>query len=103
MLLRRRVKALEAAVRSANEAAAFAATNTKHADERADKALDTVRALERRVDEWTGRFERQVRRLRMAYYIEPANAELLREIRRVGEIPGPSFGIPPEEAQKPAG
>ena len=41
--------------------------------------------------------ERQVRRLRMAYHIEPANAELLREIRRVGEIPGPSFGIPPEE------
>lgn len=41
--------------------------------------------------------EKQVRRLKMAYYLDSDNQELYKEIRRVGEIPGPSFGIKPEE------
>jgi len=40
---------------------------------------------------------RQVRRLRMAYYLNPENEELLAEIRRLGEVPGPTFGVPPED------
>ncbi len=40
---------------------------------------------------------RQVRRLRMAYFLNPENPDLLDEIRRLGEIPGPTFGIAPEE------
>jgi predicted Zn-dependent protease len=39
----------------------------------------------------------QVRHLRMAYFIEPANPDTLKEIRRVGEIPGPTFGLPPDD------
>lgn len=42
--------------------------------------------------------EKQIARLRMAYFIQPDDPELLAEIRRVGEIPGPSFGLRPEEA-----
>jgi tetratricopeptide (TPR) repeat protein len=38
----------------------------------------------------------QVKHLRMAYAIEPANAETLKEIRRIGEVPGPSFALTPE-------
>lgn len=41
--------------------------------------------------------EKQVRRLRMAYYLTPQDDELVKEIRRVGEIPGPSFAMQPEE------
>lgn len=41
--------------------------------------------------------EKQVRRLRMAYYLTPEDPELVKEIRRVGEIPGPSFAQQPEE------
>ncbi len=40
---------------------------------------------------------RQVRRLRMAYFLNPENEPLLAEIRRLGEVPGPSFGMAPEE------
>ncbi|GJQ28308.1 MAG: hypothetical protein HBSAPP03_01920 [Phycisphaerae bacterium] len=40
---------------------------------------------------------RQVRRLRMAFFLNPDNPELLAEIRRVGEVPGPTFGLRPEE------
>lgn len=39
----------------------------------------------------------QVRRLRMAFYLNPENEALLAEIRRVGEVPGPTFGLLPEE------
>jgi len=39
----------------------------------------------------------QVRHLRMAYFIEPANPETLKEVRRLGEIPGPSFGLAPDD------
>lgn len=41
--------------------------------------------------------EKQIRRLRMAYYLAPEDQTLEKEIRRVGEIPGPSFGLRPEE------
>ena len=41
--------------------------------------------------------EKQVRRLRMAFYLNPENEALLAEIRRVGEVPGPTFGLLPEE------
>lgn len=40
---------------------------------------------------------KQVRHLRMAYFIEPANPDTLKEVRRVGEIPGPSFGLAPDD------
>ncbi len=40
----------------------------------------------------------QVRRLRMAFYLDPKNQLYIDEIRRMGEIPGPSFGMVPEEA-----
>lgn len=40
---------------------------------------------------------RQVRRLRMAYFLNPENPDLIDEIRRLGEIPGPTFGLAPEE------
>jgi len=42
--------------------------------------------------------DRQVRRLRMAYFLEPASPDLLTEIRRLGEVPGPSFAVVPEES-----
>lgn len=41
--------------------------------------------------------EKQVRRLKMAYFLNPENPETIKEARRVGEIPGPSFGLRPEE------
>jgi cytochrome c-type biogenesis protein CcmH/NrfG len=37
----------------------------------------------------------QVQRLRMAYWINPADPELLDQIRASGEVPGPTFGIEP--------
>lgn len=40
---------------------------------------------------------RQVRRLRMAFFLNPDNPNLLAEIRRLGEVPGPTFGLVPEE------
>lgn len=40
----------------------------------------------------------QVRRLRMAYFLDPKNQDYIDEIRRMGEVPGPSFGLAPEEA-----
>lgn len=40
----------------------------------------------------------QVRRLRMAYYLDPKCQDYIDEIRRMGEIPGPSFGLAPAEA-----
>lgn len=43
-----------------------------------------------------GDHAKQVRRLRMAYAIAPNNQELVDEIRKIGEIPGPSFAIAPE-------
>lgn len=40
--------------------------------------------------------ERQVRYLRMAYAIQPANKETLELIRAAGEIPGPTFAMTPD-------
>lgn len=39
-----------------------------------------------------------LRRLRMALYVDPANPEVLAKLRSLGEIPGPSLAIQPEEA-----
>lgn len=39
----------------------------------------------------------QVRRIRMAYFIDPTNAEVTRRIRDVGEIAGPTFPLKPTE------
>ena len=38
----------------------------------------------------------ELNRLRMALFIEPRNPEIQRRIRELGEIPGPSFVLPPE-------
>jgi tetratricopeptide (TPR) repeat protein len=38
------------------------------------------------------------RRLRMALFLEPGNAEIHEQLRSLGEIPGPSFAIVPEES-----
>lgn len=40
----------------------------------------------------------QLRRLRMALYVDPHNPDIARRIRELGEIPGPSLAIQPEEA-----
>jgi predicted Zn-dependent protease len=45
----------------------------------------------------------QVRRLRMATFLDPQNKDLADEVRRMGEIPGPSFWLPPAEAAPIAG
>lgn len=42
--------------------------------------------------------ERTLRRLRMAYYLDPENREIADRIRSHGEVPGPTFGLKPEEA-----
>jgi tetratricopeptide (TPR) repeat protein len=44
----------------------------------------------------------QIKHLRMAYFIEPANPDTLKEIRRVGEIPGPTFALRPDDLAVPA-
>ena len=45
----------------------------------------------------------QIRRLRMALYLDRQNIALNEEVRRLGEIPGPSFWLPPAEAAPVAG
>lgn len=47
----------------------------------------------------TGDRAKQVRRVRMAYYIQPENVAICDEARRLGEVPGPTFGVMPEEAR----
>ncbi len=44
-----------------------------------------------------GDTQRQIRRLRMAYYLNPKDESVIAAIREAGEVPGPTFGIPPEE------
>lgn len=44
-----------------------------------------------------------ITRLRNAYYLAPANPMVLELIEQAGEIPGPTFGVPPIESQNPAG
>lgn len=41
----------------------------------------------------------QVRRLRMALFIEPKNKVVLNRLLEMGEIPGPSLALRPEEAR----
>jgi tetratricopeptide (TPR) repeat protein len=43
----------------------------------------------------------EIRRLRMALYLDPMNVEVQKRVKELGEIPGPTFRIPPAEA--PAG
>lgn len=38
----------------------------------------------------------ELRRLRMAMFIEPKNTDIQRRIRELGEVPGPSFVLQPE-------
>ncbi len=45
-----------------------------------------------------GRRDKQVERLRMAYYLDSKNEKLIEQIRLAGEVPGPTFGRPPAEA-----
>lgn len=45
--------------------------------------------------------ERAIERLRMAYFLQPENKELLKAIRDIGEIPGPSFALAPREMEVP--
>lgn len=40
---------------------------------------------------------RQLERLRMALFIEPENKDVMDRIRGLGEVPGPSYAIPPAE------
>lgn len=40
---------------------------------------------------------KQVRRVRMAYYIQPNNPDVQATARALGEVTGPTFGLPPEE------
>lgn len=44
-----------------------------------------------------GDISKAKRRVAMAYYIDPLNAEVNELVKDLGEIPGPTFGIPPEE------
>lgn len=44
---------------------------------------------------------RQVRRLRMAYFLAPENQQVLDAIRDAGEIAGPSFALAPVELTMP--
>lgn len=45
--------------------------------------------------------DRTIERLRMAYFLQPENPEVLSAIRGMGEIPGPSFALAPREMDVP--
>lgn len=42
--------------------------------------------------------DRAKKRLAMAYYIDPSNAEVRAAIKQMDEVAGPTFGIPPAES-----
>jgi thioredoxin-like negative regulator of GroEL len=44
---------------------------------------------------------KMVQRLRYAYFLNPENPQLQRSIREAGEVPGPTFGLVPEELRVP--
>jgi tetratricopeptide (TPR) repeat protein len=44
-----------------------------------------------------GNHAEQVRRIRMAYFLQPDNLETIEAARALGEVPGPTFGLVPEE------
>ncbi len=48
-----------------------------------------------------GDHARYVRRLRMAYFLNPENPELVKQIRAADEVPGPTFALAPEEMTMP--
>jgi tetratricopeptide (TPR) repeat protein len=48
-----------------------------------------------------GDSQRQIERLRMAYFLNPEDKALLQAIRDAGEIPGPSFAMFPREMDVP--
>ena len=41
--------------------------------------------------------EREIQRLRMALWIEPENPRIADRLRELGQVPGPTFAIPPTE------
>lgn len=43
--------------------------------------------------------ENALKRLRMALYIDPKNTEVAARIRELGEIPGPSYSLVPDESR----
>lgn len=43
----------------------------------------------------------QLRRVRMAYFIDPTNADVIRRAGELGEKPGPTFALKPEEFSIP--
>ncbi len=82
-----------------------------HADE-AQTALVTASKISQGNNfdvQWTlvkfyknrGDADRTIERLRMAYFLQPENAEVLAAIREMGEIPGPSFALAPREMDIP--
>lgn len=44
-----------------------------------------------------GDLKSQTRRLRMAYFIDPSNADVVAKLVELGEKPAPGFGLKPEE------
>ena len=42
--------------------------------------------------------QNEIKRLRMALYLDPQNADLPARFRALNEVPGPSLAMPPEEA-----
>jgi len=44
----------------------------------------------------------QTRRLRMAYFIDPSDESVVKQLVDLGEQPAPGFGLKPEESQLPA-
>jgi hypothetical protein len=41
--------------------------------------------------------QRAIDRIRMAYFCDPQNGEVLDLARQLGQIPGPALGLPPIE------
>jgi hypothetical protein len=41
----------------------------------------------------------EIVRLRNALYLDPKNPEIPKRLRELGEIPGPSLAMPPEESR----
>jgi tetratricopeptide (TPR) repeat protein len=62
------------------------------------KSVDVQLSLASFYDQF-GDKARAARRLRMAYFLAPENPEVVKRIRALGEIPGPTFALVPEEMQ----
>lgn len=46
-----------------------------------------------------GENEATIKRLRMAYYIKPQDENILRRLREMGEVPGPTLALQPAELE----